>query len=1413
MSTNERLGIQLYFDLKELDANLSQIKSKLQNTFGDLSKLVDVTKINDTFKATTTQVELLNKAWGTTTAKTKERLKEMFDIEQVQKYVQKDLDITKKGLNEKTAATKKAAEDQQKVNDQVFKARLRQLSEEEKQLNTSLRAYAKYQEAREAAFKKSENKQALAEEAAFQNRIWAEYKASVNYANKIFKDAAAERKRVLRDESNNRKAQAKADADEEAAIVKRAWAEHAASVNYANQVFSASNKAGKVTGGPVSTQWSKDIETQAKQAEAFLQGLGRQGFKYVNGAIVEATQSMKGFNGGLLNLLNLEARFYSVRAILFAMTTQIRDSISSVLDLNQALHDTAAISGASVEEMQRLERVALNLAASSKFTAQGIMDVMKTLAQAGVNANQMPDVTKATVMFATGAGATPDQAVKLMTTSLNAFEIEAKDSMRVANALTAALNSSKLEAGGLGTAFNYIANEASAMGMSLEESLGIVSAISQKGIMSSTIGTGMSQLLSNLVAPKGRFSALLEKRGVNLDAINPAKNSFADVVKELEKADFTLQEIQSSLDKRVARALVTTLNVGSDGFRRMTEAVTGTNATLIANMKAMEGVRNQMNVVKQEFVIAVNDIGKILSGPLAAAFGLLRTFVAGLNTDGGKFVLALSAISVAAMALIPMIVNLTKTIQALGLATAIFTKLNPWVAALTLGLGAASAAITLFGASQRRSKKELEDYTSQIGKTADKIKQAEDSMNSFVLSITATGVSKVTYNQLTVEQRKALDDLIKNHPEYLSGLNKEKDLLDQINEAQDKVIENKRIGARIGVNSYNFYGDLLKKAETNASNLESELAGAPKETRARNRYFNKLGEKYNDDPTTALKKMKEYIETVKQWQSLSASQAGTFGQVDPMTGLMSFNDDFSSKKKGKIEPGDAVTNAAKERQKELEKAKEEAAKNYLDYLKDVQKNKDKFLSEVEKLEYSTQEREANARIKALEDVLTDTTKTYEEKQSAFEEAKLEIRKKVEAKYSDDRKSIVEGFLSAGATDDLFDDYTKALENLDKKIDADISSEANPLGYKLNKKSGLTSDYYEKQAERRFRTEAQALNLQKEQAKTAEEIRNLDIQILQAQIDSGDMKVKSYQNDLKVLGLSEESVRKKQEEGVELSENERRYINIRDKMEEIVNLNSQLLKQQTELKDTSFGTNFKKGMYKANRGFGDAASMTEDLGYNITNTLETSTESAVNGMIDALGKGENAWRSFKDGIGNILKDIADVLQKYIVKMMVVYAVQQLIGMATASSGGGGSPMTSSTSAGTFTLGANGLSPAQFADGGVVTGGIPGKDSVPILAMPKEFIVRASAVDKYGVDFMQELNAGRVKRFAAGGSVSGVSASASSGKSEQPWVLNIYNIADIESVPRTTGPEIINTVSFSLSKRDVLYRQIKGIMQGN
>jgi hypothetical protein len=268
----------------------------------------------------------------------------------------------------------------------------------------------------------------------------------------------------------------------------------------------------------------------------------------------------------------------------------------------------------------------------------------------------------------------------------------------------------------------------------------------------------------------------------------------------------------------------------------------------------------------------------------------------------------------------------------------------------------------------------------------------------------------------------------------------------------------------------------------------------------------------------------------------------------------------------------------------------------------------------------------------------------------------------------------------------------------------------------------------------------------------------------------------------------------------------------------------LRNQQT---DTDFFNNLEVGAKKSVQALGSFQSNTQALGETLTSTLGDGMQGVMNNMIDSLERGENAWKSFREGVGDLLSQLAQEIQKYIVKLMVMWAIQKLVGGGRADVsatdpntlvGGSGLTYTSPN----FSFNAEGGLIQAFANGGLALSGgmiptnigIRGKDSVPAILMPGEFVIKEDAVNHYGVDFFKKLNA---KQLADGGIVEAAQASktndptGSKKDGEKEATLNIINVVDPRTIPKTTGEEILNVISFEQQRNGNVFKQWKSAIR--
>lgn len=449
--------------------------------------------------------------------------------------------------------------------------------------------------------------------------------------------------------------------------------------------------------------------------------------------------------------------FYSIRTVIFAVGSEFRTAATTLMDFNQALHDTAAIANASPEALKRMEDSAISMAKNTKYSAVEVMEAMKLLAQAGVSDGDLPEVTRVATMLATGTGATFDQATKVLTTGMNVWNIAGEKSIYVANTLTAALNASKLEIGELSTAFNYLANQNALFGKSIEETTALIAVLRNQGMEASTIGTSMRQFMKTLVAPTPKFDNLLKTYGISREQVDPTKHSMVEILKIFEKVGekgIAVQDIFQSLETRVGGGFATLFKAGSAELELMETRIKNSDAALIAYTESMKGFRAQVNVLRQEFVETMNAF-VTKSGS--------ETFLSGLTKDVQSLLVGLRGLAKEW--------NGFKTagIGAIAAITALW-NLTPWGRMITLGVGAATWAIKKQGDQVMGPARGVDTLTKEYADTSAKQARQGSDASDLLKIMKGKDLTAERFTKLSSEEKKRVNEILNANDSIFKGL-------------------------------------------------------------------------------------------------------------------------------------------------------------------------------------------------------------------------------------------------------------------------------------------------------------------------------------------------------------------------------------------------------------------------------------------------------------------------------------------------------------------------------------------------------------------------------------------------------------------------------------------------------------------
>lgn len=194
------------------------------------------------------------------------------------------------------------------------------------------------------------------------------------------------------------------------------------------------------------------------------------------------------------------------------------------------------------------------------------------------------------------------------------------------------------------------------------------------------------------------------------------------------------------------------------------------------------------------------------------------------------------------------------------------------------------------------------------------------------------------------------------------------------------------------------------------------------------------------------------------------------------------------------------------------------------------------------------------------------------------------------------------------------------------------------------------------------------------------------------------------------------------------------------------------------------------------------------------SMSGSMANLFQGLATGTLKGKDAFKTFA---ASILTDMASIASKALSNEVMKAIFGDLSG-APGSGGGLGSILSSVFSS---------AAPAApgMANGGLVTGGVANRDSVPRTLMPGEFVLKRSAVDVIGRDSLERMNALGAGVVAKAQPVEPARMGSSTAQA------NVYVVApDQAPVP---GPnDIVHAIADNMQRGGVITRLVKAVSAG-
>lgn len=201
----------------------------------------------------------------------------------------------------------------------------------------------------------------------------------------------------------------------------------------------------------------------------------------------------------------------------------------------EGMSGVAAISGATGEELKKLEDTAKELGAKTKFSASQATEAMTNLAAAGFDTSEIISAVPGLMNLAAASGEDLATSTDIAASTLRGFGLDASKTAHVADVLAENANRTNAAVADTGEAMKYIAPVAKAMGISLEETSAAIGIMANSGIKGSQAGTTLRGALTRLVKPTGDMVSTMEDLGVEFFDAQGNMKPLKGIIKELEE--------------------------------------------------------------------------------------------------------------------------------------------------------------------------------------------------------------------------------------------------------------------------------------------------------------------------------------------------------------------------------------------------------------------------------------------------------------------------------------------------------------------------------------------------------------------------------------------------------------------------------------------------------------------------------------------------------------------------------------------------------------------------------------------------------------------------------------------------------------------------------------------------------------
>lgn len=238
-----------------------------------------------------------------------------------------------------------------------------------------------------------------------------------------------------------------------------------------------------------------------------------------------------------------------------------------------------AISGASAEEMKRLNNLAKEAGRTTQFSATEAGQGLEYMAMAGWNVNQMVAGLPAVLNLAAASGEDLGLVSDIVTDALTAFGLAAEDAAMFSDVLAEASSASNTNVVLMGETFQYAAPVAGALKYSIQDVAVAAGLMASAGIKGEKAGTALRAMFTNLAKPTKQMQGYMDKLSISLTDSSGEMKPLRVQLVEMRQAFASLTEAKKAeyaagiAGKEGMSGMLAMINASEADFQKLASAI------------------------------------------------------------------------------------------------------------------------------------------------------------------------------------------------------------------------------------------------------------------------------------------------------------------------------------------------------------------------------------------------------------------------------------------------------------------------------------------------------------------------------------------------------------------------------------------------------------------------------------------------------------------------------------------------------------------------------------------------------------------------------------------------------------------------------------------------------------------------